>query len=988
MRHLCIAATFITLASSSLAQDKKAPGASVYLAVDTGGHAGPVLDMAFTPDGNRLVSIEERTVHVWNLASGERERTWRLPGQALEKVAVSPDGVTIAVATSVDVLEKYRKQVSFWILDVHTGAALVHHEERITRQLTSMEFSPDGKRLAWSCYYQAGVMDHLHKKGRITHLIELEESPGAASFSPDGNQLLVTGGMKKGKQCHVYNVSPPESPLKSVRNVKKPVFDLEDSRPQKVLPHEWKVLWAPDGSRFASWDEDPVAIHLWSADGKRETTGAGSVRKIALKGLPQVDFLQFTGPKKLLAAAIAEFDTDNLRVRLIDLDAPKEAAYFQLPVRLEQPPRLAVSPQGRYLAINSGPGFQIFVYDLENRKLLLKLGKSQPFPKAVAWGPDSRSIAWAFHKNKTDDWNLTAGLNLNTLEPLESDQVRGFTFGRKPLKWKHEGKDEYITLIHEGKIVKTELRGPVRGVSYYKDAADRPHAVLHQAWGGEVVHLVNLETGKTNRLVADVQRFSVSPDQRYLLVVRGEQTVQLFRIDAKPAQVMKVLVFGSDWIAWSPRGFYAASVGGEELMGWSVKSNEETPLAFYPLERFRKQYHRPDIIKLLLEKGSGLDAEKAANAAAGIATNATELEDNLPPIVTFEVDDTKKPLLKVKVSARAQTRSQPITALRLFIDYQSVMLGEFKEGRAAVKDLIMEATLPGEKPNAPFRLTVMAESKDGYGVSNSIDVEYIDQKKLPTMHVLSVGINEYDVKAFKLNCAAADAAAILANLQKSGNGLFKDVVGKTLLNQQAERQTILTELAQLQKKVNENDLLVVFFAGHGVKDKDDFYLMTRESRSENLTDTAISGSQLRRTLAGFRCQVLLLLDACHSGAFGNRKQGVPGALAGQNLRPATDAAAHDLTDETRNVAVLTAARGAEKAQEKNGHGLFTEAIVRALNNGPGVRLRNRVLFIHNLYTYVLDEVAEASEGEQHPYLGGMSELVLPFAVAKFAPAPP
>lgn len=983
MRQLSIAVVFLGLASTCWAQEKKAT-TSVHLAVDTGGHAGPVQDMAFTPDGTRLISIEARRVHVWNLTTGERERTWRLPGELLTKVAVASDGATIAVATKVEYLEAYKRQVDFWILNLHTGAARLHQED-IGNHLNSLVFSPDGKRLAWSCYYQVGVMDHLDKKGRITHLINLDDLPGAVRFSPDGNQVVVTGGMGKGNQARIYNVAPPDGPLKSIRRPEKPAFELQGSKPQKMLPHQWQVLWSPDGSRFAAWDDVPKerpAINLWSRDGKRETTGTGEVRKIFLPAkLLHVDFLQFAGPNKVLAGAIIDTDKTPLKACLVDLDTAKKIE-FDFPFRPQQGTRWAASPDGRYLAVNGGPGFQIFVHDLQQGKLLHRFGKSQPFPEAVAWSPDSRSIAWAFRK-KNEKWDLVAGLNLTTLESLEDDQVGKFTFGHKPLKAKNEGKEEYITLTHDGKTVKTKLRGPVRGTSFYKNAAGRPHGVLHHAWGGEVIQLVDLETGKLNQLVKDVERFSVSPDQRYLLAVRGEQTVEIFRIDTKPALVMRVLVFGSEWIAWSSKGFYASSVGGEKLMGWAVKNDEETPLAVYPLERFRNRYYRPDIIKLLLEKGNVVEAEKAANAAAGIEAIAVDVKQALPPIVTLTVDDSKKPLLKVKVNAHAQLKSQPITALRLFIDYQPITLGEFKEGRDAVKDLTMDVTLPGEKPNAPFHLTVMAEGKDAYGYSNKVAVEYIDATKLPVMHVLAIGINDYDVKSLKLGCAVADAEAILDNFKKSGtSGLFKNVVGKTVLDKQADRKTILSELEDLQKKVGENDLLVVFFAGHGVKDNDDFYLMTRESTSASLADTALSGTKMRTMLSGFRCQVLLLLDACHSGAFGDRKQGVQGALAGQKLRPANDAAVHELAGEDRNIAVLTAARGAETARERNGHGLFTGAIVKALSNGQGVRLRNQVLYVHNLWTYVLDDVAEASEGNQHPYLR-MSELVMPFAVAKF-----
>ena len=80
-----------------------------------------------------------------------------------------------------------------------------------------------------------------------------------------------------------------------------------------------------------------------------------------------------------------------------------------------------------------------------------------------------------------------------------------------------------------------------------------------------------------------------------------------------------------------------------------------------------------------------------------------------------------------------------------------------------------------------------------------------------------------------------------------------------------------------------NDLFVVFFAGHGAKEKEQYYLLTYEAKVDDLAKTALSGQQLREALADFPCQVLLMMDACHAGAFGDR-----GKLTQKNLRPATD----------------------------------------------------------------------------------------------------
>jgi hypothetical protein len=52
----------------------------------------------------------------------------------------------------------------------------------------------------------------------------------------------------------------------------------------------------------------------------------------------------------------------------------------------------------------------------------------------------------------------------------------------------------------------------------------------------------------------------------------------------------------SNWVVWTPKGFYDCSTGGENLMGWSLKRDLDSLPAFYPASRFRKRFFRPDLI--------------------------------------------------------------------------------------------------------------------------------------------------------------------------------------------------------------------------------------------------------------------------------------------------------------------------------------------------------------------------------------------------------
>ena len=70
------------------------------------------------------------------------------------------------------------------------------------------------------------------------------------------------------------------------------------------------------------------------------------------------------------------------------------------------------------------------------------------------------------------------------------------------------------------------------------------------------------------------------------------------------------------------------------------------------------------------------------------------------------------------------------------------------------------------------------------------------------------------------------------------------------------------------------------------------------------------------------------------------------------------------------MAVLCAAMGSEEAIEEKGHGLFSKAVITALEQVDGVPfdLHDRRQYVHHLGAFVLDEVQGASHDEQHPFL--------------------
>src|SRR5262249_25471778 len=129
---------------------------------------------------------------------------------------------------------------------------------------------------------------------------------------------------------------------------------------------------------------------------------------------------------------------------------------------------------------------------------------------------------------------------------------------------------------------------------------------------------------------------NVTGDGRMVVIALGDGTIRWRRMsDGQELLALFVHTEDQRWVAWTPSGYYMASPGGEDLIGWHVNRGWDQQADFFPVSRFRDRFNRPDIVRLVLETLDEGAAVKQANSASGKKEALQPLAAKLPPVVTI-----------------------------------------------------------------------------------------------------------------------------------------------------------------------------------------------------------------------------------------------------------------------------------------------------------------------------------------------------------------
>ncbi len=930
------------------------------------GHTDGIESASFSPDGKKIVTASgDHTAKVWDGVTGKLLADLAGHTDGVESASFSPDGKKIVTASSDNTAKLWDGVTGKLLLDLagHNSAVI------------SASFSPDGKKIVTaSGDNTAKVWDGVTGK-LLTDLAGHTIAVCSASFSPDGKKIVtasydntakvwdgVTGKLLLDLAGHTsWVTSASFSP-----DGKKIVTASEDNTAKLWDGVTGKLLL--DLAGHTSW----FTSASFSPDGKKIVTALGDNTAKVWDGVTGKLLLDLAGHTS--AVISASFSPDGKKIVTASLDAtPKvwDGVTGKLLTDLTGH-TIAVysasfSPDGKKIVTVSRDN-TAKVWDGATGKLLTDLTGHTKSVESASFSPDGKKIVTASGDNTAKVWDgVTGKLLLDLAGHTNSVYFACFSPDGKKIVTASEDNTAKVWDGVTGKLL-LDLAGHtyrVYSASFSPDGKNIVTASLDdtpKVWDAETGELITDLAGHTNQVISA----SFSPDGKNIVTASLDNTCKIWGAISGELLYTFFAVDTADYLVVDKNFRYDGSEGARKFL-YFVCGDE-----VIELDQVKDQLWVPNLGERILKKDS---------------INAVKLSDlnicGLTPLVE-ELSD-KPGFYRYRITPRRGGLGETV----LFVNNNPTY--RFKKNELTAKDGVYELTIPADQLKPYFvsgstnPIKVKAFTADNTISSRGLIVDVTTTKieaVTPNLYAVMVGVSDYKGQELKLKYAAKDAndlsSVIALSAKKLLNGDGKEhvfVYNLTTAENRyrfPEKMAVKQVLEEIGKKATANDILLIFFAGHGVMtgeaDKKQFYFLTAEASSLATTsavqDVGISTTELSEWInpKNLKAQKrVLIFDACNSGQAINDMAGKE--LAVRNDDKSQQIKAIDKLNEKSGLFVLSAAASNQSAYEmgRYAQGLLTYSLLKAVKQQPEILENGKYLNLSRWFNAAVETVNQLSK---------------------------
>lgn len=921
------------------------------LVFDVRSHTGPVRRLAVDATGTLAVTAsDDKTALLWNVATGTVQRTLRVPvGEdeigRLYGAAISPDGRSVALAGTTAGAGGVQR---IYLFDLPAGSFRAAFDAR-GGSIRHLAWSADGSLLA-AAYVGKPALRVFRANGTLLHETLLPADAYGLSLSAAGQLAVASfdgrvrlfrvgaGGVQPEGVISTTLADPvgvrhsPDGRWLAVgyfsrapggRSVLVDVFDAASR--QRARGFEFNdvgfgnlmtVGWQADGKAFYAGGTGYSEAGRFAV--KRIAWPAGTAESGVVNGDSILDFAALPDGRMAFASFDATWGVlDGLRV----------ASRSESPVgRIANAAALKVGADALTVEWRGADG-SVHSFALAARRA----GDGEPDAKRA---PDPSSLFL-----RVVDWenNRAPKIAGRALELLPGEISRA------------------ATLLPDGAGV---LLGTSRALRRY----DR---------NGTAVWAMPLNT--------EARAVNVSADGRLIVAALADGTLRWRRSEDGAPLLSLLPLRDGRWVLWTEAGYFDAGTGAEDLVGWLVPRPGGERVDYFGVSRFRDRYLRPDVIDQVLAQRDTTKAlalaneqrvKRAAEQAepevvktiqAGLAP--LPVTQALPPVVTLaQLPRIETASAEIAIDFKLfSPAGQKVDRVTVRIDGRPVEATVKQAGTGAGGET--EGRMIVSLPKAEGKIQIFAEGLNGTSMPAELDFKSSSPAlkaladRRPTLYMLSVGVSKYANPDFNLGLAAKDANDFAASMQRQAGVYYKKVDARVIVDEQATRAAVLQGLRWLQNVTTPDDVAILFIAGHGVADAADLYhFLPHDVKENQLSQTAVSETQLRGTLATIKGRALFFVDTCFSGK-----------SVGKFTRRELTRMANGLASAELGVIVFSGSAPRQESLEDPawGNGAFTKALVEGLSGRADFR-REGVVTHKGLDYYVAHEVRALTQGRQTP----------------------
>ena len=251
-----------------------------------------------------------------------------------------------------------------------------------------------------------------------------------------------------------------------------------------------------------------------------------------------------------------------------------------------------------------------------------------------------------------------------------------------------------------------------------------------------------------------------------------------------------------------------------------------------------------------------------------------------------------------------------------------------------------------------------------------------------------IGISNYhDTRIPSLRYASVDAKSFYDWIISPDGGRFAPSRVKLLLDQDATGKNIKSALFVWLKQALEEDVVTLYFAGHGSPESPDspnnLFLLAYDTEYDNIASTGFPMWDIETALKRFikAKKVVVIADACHSGGVGQACAIARRASRGIKVNPISSGL-QNLSKVGDGICVISASDNKQFSQESKewggGHGVFTYFLLKGLKGEADYNKDNSVT-LGELIPYLSEQVRRATRNAQSPTVAGKFDPALNIA---------